>query len=82
MIYTYGDKTHVAGISFSNFNKDSIPQIVIDGDNFGLIPNNKRGGNNNKIVDMYVDHSVIPWRLVLKIYIDGSLYTQYASLND
>lgn len=80
-IYTYRDKSHEAGITYATFINNSIPQIVLDGGTYDLIPNNKGTQGNKKIVNMYIDHSTNPWRLVLKIYIDGTIYTRYSTLS-
>lgn len=46
--------------------------VIIDS-----IPNNASvNTSNNKITDMYVDYSASPWKLVVKVYIDGTIYTK------
>ena len=37
---------------------------------------------NQRIVDMYVDHNYSPWRLVVRVSIDGVLYKRYVELKD
>lgn len=47
-----------------------------------LIPNNKNVKSNKKILDIYVDYTTTPWRLIFEIYIDGRVYKKCISLND
>lgn len=67
---------HSASIGITTRNSSSYPSISIDGKAIDLVPNNKSSTGNNKILDMKVDYSSSPWKLVLTVYIDGKTYTK------
>lgn len=53
---------------------NTYPNIIIDGTQIDLIPNNLAQIGNAKIVNTRVDYSSSPWKLIVSIYIDGKTY--------
>lgn len=78
----YKDNTHHVGISFENYSSTTVPAIVIDDYKFYLTTNNYRDRVRGRIVDFYVDFNVSPWRLMIDVYIDGTIYTRSIPLQD
>jgi len=76
------DNTHHVGITFENYNHNTVPVIVIDGAKYPLVPNNEKKRNRSIITNLYVDFSVSPWKLVVETYIDGTVYACGVSLQD
>ena len=82
-INAYNDNTHHVGITWKAYLDDNvIPSVIIDRDNFDVIPNNIRSDKNYKITDMKVVIVSGVWKLQINVYIDGRIYTQYIDLSD
>ena len=79
----YKNLDHTVAINWKAYLDDNIvPSIVVDGDTFDVIPNNTRSDYNYKITDMKVVIVSGVWKLQIKVYIDGRIYTQYIDLSD
>ena len=79
----YKSLDHTVAINWKAYLDDNIvPSIVVDGDTFDVIPNNTRSDYNYKIIDIKVVIVSGVWKLQIKVYIDGRIYTQYIDLSD
>ena len=79
----YKSLDHKVGINWKAYLDDNIvPSIIFDGDTFDVIPNNIRSDYNYKIIDIKVVIVSGVWKLQIKVYIDGRIYTQYIDLSD
>lgn len=72
---------HSCEIKYNIYGVNVVPKFDIEGTSIPIVPNNRAGTTRAQIVDMYVDFSSSPWGLVLKIYVDGTVYTKRASLS-
>lgn len=79
-IPAYNNSSHSVGITFATLKDSSIVRAVVDGNGYDLIPNNKGVTNNYKIVDIATEITDSGWRLVFKIYVDGTIYEKYIDL--
>lgn len=75
-IYLVNNKSHIGGFSFTDIGSVNIPAMYIDVTKFDLIPNNRHVSGNVKIINMYVDYSTNPWKLIIEVCIDAVSYTK------
>lgn len=79
--YLSDGSNHECELEYNLYGAYVIPQINIEGTIIPIVPNNRVGTTRARIVDMYVDFSISPWELVLKIYVDGTIYTKKTTLS-
>lgn len=75
-IYLVNNKSHRGGFSFTDIGPVNVPAMYIDATKFDLIPNNRHVSGNVKIINMYVDYSTNPWKLITEVRIDAVTYTK------
>lgn len=76
----YKNPGHNVGITYDTLAGTSIPKVMIDGNPFDTIPNNKSTSGNYKIMDVIPSIVNSVWRLTFKIYVDGRIYEKYIEL--
>lgn len=77
----FNDTNVSVGISYTYLGSDrTMPIITINGKDFLNVVSCCRDKPNQKIVDLSIDYSTSPWKLVIEAYIDGAFYTKYINL--
>ena len=83
-INAYNDDTHHVGISWRNYLvTQTIPALIIDGNKYDIVLNNRDTDDNYKIANIVPEiNESYGWRIHFSIYVDGQLFDKYVKLID
>lgn len=83
MINSLGNINTGIGFSFSSLGSNrSIPIIVTSGNDIFNVVCSSADTPNQRITNLSIDYKTTPWRLMVEIYIDGTIYIKYINLTN